>query len=70
MHQSDFALVHTSTKTATALGGKLGHPDGKLDLTRAAAKHVLQMVNITLASCSFDEIVDAAQPGQVQFFQL
>ncbi|KAG5339472.1 hypothetical protein C0989_004059 [Termitomyces sp. Mn162] len=24
----------------------------------------------TLASCSFDEIVDGAQPGQVQFFQL
>lgn len=24
----------------------------------------------TLASCSFDEIIDAAQPGQVQFFQL
>lgn len=24
----------------------------------------------TLASCSFDEIVDAAQPGQVQFLQL
>lgn len=24
----------------------------------------------TLASCSFDEIVDAAEPGQVQFMQL
>lgn len=24
----------------------------------------------TLASCSFDEIVDAAAPGQIQFFQL
>ncbi len=24
----------------------------------------------TLSSCSFDELVDAAQPGQVQFFQL
>lgn len=24
----------------------------------------------TLASCSFDEIVDAALPGQVQFMQL
>ncbi|TFK74629.1 cytochrome b2 [Pluteus cervinus] len=55
--------------TATALG-KLGHPDGELNLTRAAAKHgVIQMIP-TLASCSFDEIVDAAQPGQVQFFQL
>ncbi|KAF5354686.1 hypothetical protein D9756_005491 [Leucocoprinus leucothites] len=55
--------------TATALG-KLGHPDGELNLTRAAAKHgVIQMIP-TLASCSFDEIMDAAQPGQVQFFQL
>ncbi|KAJ7284155.1 FMN-dependent dehydrogenase-domain-containing protein [Mycena rebaudengoi] len=55
--------------TATALG-KLGHPDGEVNLTRAAAKHgVIQMIP-TLASCSFDEIVDAAQPGQVQFFQL
>jgi len=24
----------------------------------------------TLSSCSFDELVDAAEPGQVQFFQL
>ncbi|KAI0767098.1 FMN-dependent dehydrogenase-domain-containing protein [Fomes fomentarius] len=55
--------------TATALG-KLGHPDGELNLTKAAAKHgVIQMIP-TLASCSFDEIVDAAQPGQVQFLQL
>jgi L-lactate dehydrogenase (cytochrome) len=73
-------------QTATALG-KLGHPDGELNLTRAAAKHgVIQMVSEsstlsrvdqlrskkipTLASCSFDEILDAARPGQVQFFQL
>ncbi|KAJ7126375.1 FMN-dependent dehydrogenase-domain-containing protein [Mycena crocata] len=55
--------------SATALG-KLGHPDGEINLTRAAAIHgVIQMIP-TLASCSFDEIVDAAQPGQVQFFQL
>ncbi|KAF9529723.1 FMN-dependent dehydrogenase-domain-containing protein [Crepidotus variabilis] len=55
--------------TATALG-KLGHPDGELNLTRAATKHgVIQMIP-TLASCSFDEIVDAAQPDQVQFLQL
>ncbi|KAM6502562.1 FMN-dependent dehydrogenase domain containing protein [Amanita muscaria] len=55
--------------TATALG-KLGHPDGELNLTRAAAKHgVIQMIP-TLSSCSFDELVDAAQPGQVQFLQL
>ncbi|KAI0263845.1 FMN-dependent dehydrogenase-domain-containing protein [Gloeopeniophorella convolvens] len=55
--------------SATALG-KLGHPDGELNLTRAAAKHgVIQMIP-TLSSCSFDELVDGAQPGQVQFFQL
>ncbi|KZV66454.1 hypothetical protein PENSPDRAFT_755719 [Peniophora sp. CONT] len=55
--------------SATALG-KLGHPDGELNLTRAAAKHgVIQMIP-TLASCSLDELIDAAQPNQVQFFQL
>ncbi|KAJ3817475.1 FMN-dependent dehydrogenase-domain-containing protein [Lentinula raphanica] len=55
--------------SATALG-KLGHPDGELNLTRAAAKHgVIQMIP-TLASCSFDEIVDAAQPNQPLFLQL
>ncbi|WVQ79977.1 hypothetical protein IAT38_002078 [Cryptococcus sp. DSM 104549] len=55
--------------TATALG-KLGHPEGELCLTRAAAKHdVIQMIP-TLASCGFDEMVDAAAPGQVQFLQL
>ncbi|KAF8514650.1 FMN-dependent dehydrogenase-domain-containing protein [Hysterangium stoloniferum] len=55
--------------TATALG-KLGHPDGELNLTRAAAKHgIIQMIP-TLASCSFDELVDAAIPDQSQFLQL
>ncbi|KIM31492.1 hypothetical protein M408DRAFT_21517 [Serendipita vermifera MAFF 305830] len=55
--------------TATALG-KLGHPDGEVNLTRAAGKYgVIQMIP-TLASCSFDEIMDAANPGQVQFMQL
>ncbi|GMK53979.1 hypothetical protein CspeluHIS016_0105650 [Cutaneotrichosporon spelunceum] len=55
--------------TATALG-KLGHPDGEVCLTKAAHEHnVIQMIP-TLASCSFDEMVDAAAPGQVQFLQL
>ena len=55
--------------TATALG-KLGHPDGETVLTRAAARHgVIQMIP-TLASCSFDEIVDAADGKQTQWFQL
>ncbi|PVF97502.1 hypothetical protein CPB86DRAFT_785806 [Serendipita vermifera] len=66
-------LGHDSTMpvyiTATALG-KLGHPEGELTLTRAAGKHgVIQMIP-TLASCSFDEMVDAAVPEQVQFMQL
>ncbi|KAI9465260.1 glyoxylate dehydrogenase [Lactarius psammicola] len=55
--------------SATALG-KLGHPDGELCLTRAAGKHgVIQMI-ATLASCSFDEIIDAGVPGQPFFVQL
>ncbi|KAJ7287151.1 glyoxylate dehydrogenase [Mycena rebaudengoi] len=55
--------------SATALG-KLGHPDGELNLTRAAGKQgIIQMIP-TLASCSFDQIVDAAQPGQPLFLQL
>lgn len=56
--------------TATALG-KLGHPDGEKVLTRACHAHgVVQMIP-TLASCSFDEIVDAAVPDeQTQWFQL
>jgi len=55
--------------TATALG-KLGHPEGECILTRAAHKHnVIQMIP-TLASCSFDEIVDAAQDPQTQWMQL
>lgn len=55
--------------TATALG-KLGHPEGEVLLTKAAKKHnVVQMIP-TLASCSFDEIMDAAEGDQVQWMQL
>jgi L-lactate dehydrogenase (cytochrome) len=55
--------------TATALG-KLGHAEGEVNLTRASHKHnVIQMIP-TLASCSFDEIMDAAGDGQVQWLQL
>ncbi|TPX07651.1 uncharacterized protein E0L32_010649 [Thyridium curvatum] len=55
--------------TATALG-KLGHAEGEVVLTRAARRHgVVQMIP-TLASCSFDEIVDAAEAPQVQWLQL
>lgn len=55
--------------TATALG-KLGHPEGEVILTRGARKHnVIQMIP-TLASCSFDEIVDAKEGDQTQWLQL
>ena len=55
--------------SATALG-KLGHPEGEVVLTRAARTHgVVQMIP-TLASCSFDEIVDARRGDQVQWLQL
>uniref|UniRef100_A0A060T3D8 L-lactate dehydrogenase (cytochrome) n=1 Tax=Blastobotrys adeninivorans TaxID=409370 RepID=A0A060T3D8_BLAAD len=55
--------------TATALG-KLGHPEGETVLTRAANREdVIQMIP-TLASCSFDEIVDAATDKQTQWMQL
>ncbi|KAL8845841.1 MAG: hypothetical protein Q9221_009029 [Calogaya cf. arnoldii] len=55
--------------TATALG-KLGNPEGEVILTRGAKKHnVVQMIP-TLASCSFDEIVDAKQGDQPQWLQL
>lgn len=55
--------------TATALG-KLGNPEGEVILTRGAKKHnVIQMIP-TLASCSFDEIVDAKEGDQVQWLQL
>lgn len=55
--------------TATALG-KLGNPEGEVVLTRGAHKHnVIQMIP-TLASCSFDEIVDAKRDDQVQWLQL
>ena len=55
--------------TATALG-KLGNPEGEVLLTRGAKMHnVVQMIP-TLASCSFDEIVDAREGDQVQWLQL
>lgn len=55
--------------SATALG-KLGHPEGEVIFTRAAGKHnIIQMIP-TLASCSFDEIVNAKLGDQVQWLQL
>lgn len=55
--------------TATALG-KLGHEEGEVVLTRSAAKHNLIQMIPTLASCSFDEVVDAADGKQTQWLQL
>ncbi|KAF2425288.1 hypothetical protein EJ08DRAFT_652203 [Tothia fuscella] len=72
----DFSTTMFGTKvdipfyvTATALG-KLGNPEGEVILTRGAKKHNLIQMIPTLASCSFDEICDAAEPGQVQWLQL
>jgi L-lactate dehydrogenase (cytochrome) len=72
----DFSTTMLGTKvsmpmyiTATALG-KLGHPEGECVLTRAAQTHdVIQMIP-TLASCSLDEIIDAAVDGRTQWMQL
>jgi L-lactate dehydrogenase (cytochrome) len=72
----DFSSTMLGTKssvpfyiTATALG-KLGDPEGEVVLTRAAGKeNVIQMIP-TLASCSFNEIVDAALNTQSQWLQL
>jgi L-lactate dehydrogenase (cytochrome) len=76
VEQVDISTTMLGTKvdipfyvTATALG-KLGHPEGEVVLTRGAKKHnVVQMIP-TLASCSFDEIVDAREGSQVQWLQL
>jgi L-lactate dehydrogenase (cytochrome) len=72
----DMTTTMLGTKTsipfyvsATALG-KLGHHEGEVILTRGAKKHDLIQMIPTLASCSFDEIVDAAEGGQVQWLQL
>jgi L-lactate dehydrogenase (cytochrome) len=50
--------------------GKLGHHEGEVLLTRAARKHNVAQMIPTLASCSFDEIVDAAEGNQIQWLQL
>lgn len=55
--------------TATALG-RLAHPDGEVALTRAAYTHGVVQMCPTLASCTLEDMTQAAQPGQTQFFQL
>ncbi|KDN36878.1 hypothetical protein K437DRAFT_259987 [Tilletiaria anomala UBC 951] len=49
---------------------KLGHPDGELNLTRAAgANGIMQGISAN-ASVGLDEMLDARQPGQPVFYQL
>lgn len=57
--------------TATALG-RLGHPDGEINLTKAAAQEGITQMVPTLASCSVEEIAEArGEDGTpTQFFQL
>lgn len=55
--------------TATALA-RLGHPDGEIVLTRAAAKEGIPQMVSTLASCSIDEVCDAKTPEQVVWLQV
>jgi L-lactate dehydrogenase (cytochrome) len=55
--------------TSCALG-KLGHPEGEVVLTRTAGKKGIIQMMPTLASCSMDEMMDAAVPGQPLWFQL
>jgi hypothetical protein len=50
-----YFMLKRNTKTATALG-KLGHPDGELNLTKAAAKHgVIQMVELFQERSTFTD---------------
>ncbi|WFD34948.1 L-lactate dehydrogenase (cytochrome) [Malassezia cuniculi] len=57
--------------TATALG-RLGHPDGEMNLTKAAAREGITQMVPTLASCSAEEIAGARDENgaPTQFFQL
>lgn len=64
-HKSDVPFYVSAAALA-----KLGNPNGEVDIAKGAGKeNCVQMIS-TLASCSFDEIVDAAIPGQNQWLQL
>jgi len=59
MHPFDraapYLTLRRDVQTATALG-KLGHPDGELNLTKAAAKHgVIQMVGLFQEQSTFPD---------------
>ena len=49
---------------------KLGHPDGEVAWTKAAASTGAIFMVPTLSSCSLEEIIAARSPGQPLFFQL
>jgi L-lactate dehydrogenase (cytochrome) len=55
--------------TATAMG-KLAHPDGEVNIVRAAARCGVPYMLPTLSSCTLDEMLAARSPGQVLFSQL
>ena len=50
--------------------GRLAHPDGELNLVRAAHSGGIIQLAPTMASCTVEEMAAARAPGQVQFFQL
>ncbi|KAI0035656.1 FMN-dependent dehydrogenase-domain-containing protein [Vararia minispora EC-137] len=55
---------------APAALARLGHPDGEMNLVRAAGKEgILQGISSN-ASCSTAEVMSARQPGQQLLFQL
>ena len=55
---------------APAAMAKLGHPDGEINLTKAAGDTgVVQAVSIN-ASCSLEDIFAARTKGQHLFFQV
>jgi L-lactate dehydrogenase (cytochrome) len=55
---------------APAAMAKLGHPLGEVNITRAAGKAGIIQGISSNASCSLEEMVEAAQPGQNLIFQL
>ncbi|KAI5959159.1 uncharacterized protein KGF55_005502 [Candida pseudojiufengensis] len=72
----DYSTTLLGTRTSapfyiSATGfGKLGHPDGELNLTKGGGKeNIIQMIG-TLASIPFDEIADARVESQTQWYQL
>lgn len=55
--------------TATA-SGKMGHPDGEVNLTKAASKHHIPQMVSTLSSASIDDVCANATPGQPIWLQV